>query len=481
MGNKTELPGYIAVTKLQQDITTLPNTLKITTTKHNITRLSKVSSENLQWFSGFSDGEANFLISPDIRGNVAFRFRIRLHCDDLAALENIKTMLGVGVIRIESDSAIYIVSKLEDLRSVIIPIFITYPLLTTKSLDFLDFQKAIEIKHKSSTKKLTSKDLNSILTIKSNMNSSRKIDNFSLNTLAAPSNLNYRARSNDSATLALNAYWLLGFVEGEGTFGIKNLVPYFQVAQHNKSILVLNLIKVFLEDSYSETTQLKDSKNNKAVVNSKDLASNSSTIAINNKNLNNVSIFSNKKTNVSSLVVSNIDTLFYSILPLFDFMLYKSAFFTRKLEDYKLWAIALKIHKLGYFYLAKGRSLLVSISKSINKNRYSTNPTAKAASVPLEKLNVEIESLFSQNPPLNLNNRLTHTELSKQITRDKGGRYGFTVYVYKNGTKLEGSPFNSYSAAHQAIGLKGTSRAIGRNIDTGKLFKGIYLFSSTPC
>ncbi len=144
------------------------------------------------------------------------------------------------------------------------------------------------------------------------MNSSRKIDNFSLNTLAAPSNLNYTARSDDSANLALNAYWLLGCfaVEGEGTFGIKNLVPYFQVAQHNKSILVLNLIKVFLEDSYSGTTLLKDSKNNKAVVNSKDLASNSTTIAINNKNLNNVSIFSNKKTNVSSLVVSNIDTLF---------------------------------------------------------------------------------------------------------------------------------------------------------------------------
>ena len=25
--------------------------------------------------------------------------------------------------------------------------------------------------------------------------------------------------------------WLLGFIEGEGTFGIKNMVPYFQVAQ----------------------------------------------------------------------------------------------------------------------------------------------------------------------------------------------------------------------------------------------------------
>ena len=98
----------------------------------------------------------------------------------------------VGVIRIESvpalagyagGAAIFIVSKFEDLRSVIIPIFNTYPLLTTKALDFLDFQKAIEIKHKSSTRKLTSKDLNSILTIKSNMNSSRKIDNSSLNTV----------------------------------------------------------------------------------------------------------------------------------------------------------------------------------------------------------------------------------------------------------------------------------------------------------
>ena len=95
----------------------------------------------------------------------------------------------VGVIRIESvpalarGAAIFIVSKFEDLRSVIIPIFNTYPLLTTKALDFLDFQKAIEIKHKSSTRKLTSKDLNSILTSKSNMNSSRKIDNSSLNTV----------------------------------------------------------------------------------------------------------------------------------------------------------------------------------------------------------------------------------------------------------------------------------------------------------
>jgi hypothetical protein len=44
----------------------------------------------------------------------------------------------------------------------------------------------------------------------------------------------------------INLYWLLGFFEGDGTFGIKNLVPYFQIAQHNKNIKLLNLIKCSL-------------------------------------------------------------------------------------------------------------------------------------------------------------------------------------------------------------------------------------------
>jgi hypothetical protein len=52
--------------------------------------------------------------------------------------------------------------------------------------------------------------------------------------------------SNLRSSTKINIYWLLGFVEGHGTFGIKNLVPYFQVAQHNKNISVLNLIKDFL-------------------------------------------------------------------------------------------------------------------------------------------------------------------------------------------------------------------------------------------
>lgn len=45
----------------------------------------------------------------------------------------------------------------------------------------------------------------------------------------------------------ITAYWILGFVEAEGTFGIKGLSPYFQVAQHAKSVLVLHEIKDFFK------------------------------------------------------------------------------------------------------------------------------------------------------------------------------------------------------------------------------------------
>ena len=33
--------------------------------------------------------------------------------------------------------------------------------------------------------------------------------------------------------LCINTYWLLGFIEGEGTFGFQNLRPSFSVGQHS--------------------------------------------------------------------------------------------------------------------------------------------------------------------------------------------------------------------------------------------------------
>ena len=39
--------------------------------------------------------------------------------------------------------------------------------------------------------------------------------------------------------IIVNPFWLLGFIEAEGTFGFKNLSPYFQIGQHIRSSMVL--------------------------------------------------------------------------------------------------------------------------------------------------------------------------------------------------------------------------------------------------
>jgi len=45
---------------------------------------------------------------------------------------------------------------------------------------------------------------------------------------------------------------------------------------------------------------------------------------------------------------------------------------------------------------------------------------------------------------------------------------------------VKGSPFVSFSAAHKALGLNPSSNTCNRYIDTGRLYKNKYIFSSKP-
>jgi len=103
----------------------------------------------------------------------------------------------------------------------------------------------------------------------------------------------------------LNAYWLLGFIEGEGTFGIKSNVPYFQIAQHNRNRILMLAISIYLQKIIASPSNL----------NSPDLRLNMST---------------NKATDVLTLAIVNIDTLYDQILPLFSTLF----FYTRKQIDF---------------------------------------------------------------------------------------------------------------------------------------------------
>jgi hypothetical protein len=106
---------------------------------------------------------------------------------------------------------------------------ILYPEGTVKYLDYLDFKKIILFLNEAKTTVIIDEDIIKYKSIIQGMNKGRLTYNKSLIPIHP-----------------INKYWLLGFTEGEGTFGIKNLVPYFQLGQHERSLHVMEDIRLYL-------------------------------------------------------------------------------------------------------------------------------------------------------------------------------------------------------------------------------------------
>lgn len=191
----------------------------------------------LYWFSGFTDAEGNFLVSID-RKYIKLRFKINLHIDDIEVLYIIKSKLGFGRVVEESsrNSCSFIVEDSLNINK-LCDIFKQYPLHTSKKLDFISFNEVFIIKAKN--KVLSETDIAKIISIKNSMNSKREV--FTYDT--------------SKSQIIINPNWLIGFIEGEGTFGIKTgSALYFQVAQKNTSQECLNGIINFLMNLSNNAT-----------------------------------------------------------------------------------------------------------------------------------------------------------------------------------------------------------------------------------
>lgn len=391
----------------------------------------------LDWFSGFSEAESMFYISTT--GDLSFK--IKLHWDDRQTLVYIKNFLSglvnreVGVI-VDSKNkheSYYIIAKFLDILEILIPLFSKYYFTTSKFLYFQCFKAAAEIRKTSYTekRKWNKGELYQILEIKSTMNSKRL--EFDIHDLPKRS---------------LSPSILLGFIEGDGTFCISNMIPTLSIKQHSKNIHFFYEIAEFLMKlPYCPEIGTKLDK-------------------WKTKPTPGVSRDSPTSCNLS---VTNILQLYNYILAFFKSWTFK----TRKGVDFQLWELAVKLKALGHTTNPEGKKFFIEINKYINK-RYSTN--ALVAEVPNLK---KIHEFLNKPPVFDLSSGLFYKSLSDIIKVSKKAHSGFGVNVYDNGELVVGSPFSSYTQAALALGNINVSSVISKKIDTDKLYKGRYKLESS--
>lgn len=188
----------------------------------------------LQWFVGFTDAEGTFLIKTKNKSEVNFSYKITLHIDDSAVLYLIKEKLGIGVVSIKGNTCTFAVHSFQLIVDVLLPIFDKYPLITHKQLDYRDWRIAVSLKKNSAapnrkTISVAPETFNQIVQIKESINSNR--------TNFYGYNISYSM---------ISKYWLLGFVEGDGSFHFTNNRAIFSITQKDRQ--VLEAISIFLQN-----------------------------------------------------------------------------------------------------------------------------------------------------------------------------------------------------------------------------------------
>jgi len=273
------------------------------------------------WFRGFTDAEGCFQITH-LRDNFwRFNFEIKLHIDDLKVLYFINNTLGIGKVYESEKSCRFIVSKQSDIKK-ILDIFTNYPLISSKRLNLSTWGKAFKLYTDENTKVST---FSKIKTLKAEMNTNRT--DFTCNL-----------------PININSYWLLGFVEGDGSWIVdkKNYGLIFSIAQSSKDLELMKAIKNYLNNLNSEFNDIVSM----GVYNEGSLSS------------------------MVNLTVTKTDAISQVIIPLF----FNMTWFSKKEMDFTDWTYILKIKELGLHHTEEGVRMINRIISQMNNNRLSTTP-----------------------------------------------------------------------------------------------------------
>lgn len=283
-----------------------------------------------EWLRGLTDAEGCFNFVNPKGQTYQFTFKILLHIDDIDTLHYIRDKLGIGSVKNYGYIAHYSVTKQKDIE-IILKIFTDYPLISTKLLNFIEFKRAFELYTSCKNK---TEDLSlEMEKIKSKMNRGRT--DFQLPERHHP---------------LVTSSWLLGFVEGEGSFFIdrssNQLV--FTIGLHGFDSALLEAIKNFFSNLPEASSLSKDC----------------------------VRIYQSKGTNKDKAVhlrIKNRDFLKFVIIPFFSSM----AWHSKKFWDFQDWVLLFKLKEKGHMYTDEGLRLIELICSQMNNNRLSTSKSVR--------------------------------------------------------------------------------------------------------
>jgi hypothetical protein len=135
-----------------------------------------IPSEIGNFLSGFALGEASFMLVCRPRGDYSRKWKIsaafNVSQHDKTPLELFRETLKCGTIRKAGNDGWYFeVNRFSEIRSVVIPFFVRFPLVGKKAKDFALFKSAVEILSREVISEL---DYVEVLSLREEMNNGGK-------------------------------------------------------------------------------------------------------------------------------------------------------------------------------------------------------------------------------------------------------------------------------------------------------------------
>lgn len=323
-----------------------------------------------EWFTGLTDAEGCFLISFVNKGtSCSFKFEIGIHKDDVNMLHFIREELGIGRVATFNNAAYFTVTAKDEIIE-LLKVFALYPLKSNKALNYLNFEQAFELY--INNKGITAEVLDEIKKIKSSINNNRT--DFDMSDY-------YKINS-----ISITPNWLLGFVEGDGTFfvlrrpGGSSYSLVFGLGQSNSNLYLMEAIRDYFNNlPYLSNGLIKEMQ----------------TQIIQDKSSFAYIYFDRREDRTngkhSDLVILNISRTEYLknvFIPLFDSLDWHS----KKYLYYQDWKSIFEIKEKGLHCLPEGKELIDLILSQMNTNRLSTT---NSELISREELQTKIDALLS--------------------------------------------------------------------------------------